>query len=108
MSLTPSVTTVNRGIGTLVLMLLPLRHCLRQTRSVCARELATKLQSNFALKRRSNPCFCVRRGMDCFASLAMTGRERRRKRLRPLFPHHRRMHDGLHGLFHVLAADHSN
>src|SRR4030095_5378182 len=30
-------------------------HCLRQARSVCARELATKLQSNFALKRRSNP-----------------------------------------------------
>jgi hypothetical protein len=30
-------------------------HCLRQTRSVCARELATKLQSNFALKQRSNP-----------------------------------------------------
>jgi hypothetical protein len=38
------------------------RHCLRQTPSVCARELATKLQSNFALKRRGNPSFLSGKG----------------------------------------------
>jgi hypothetical protein len=39
-----------------------IRHC---------EELATKLQSNFALKRRSNP-YLPSGDMDCFAPLAMT------------------------------------
>jgi hypothetical protein len=44
------------------------RHCLRQTQSVCARELATKLQSNFAPKRRSNPSLHMwRKGLLRFA-----------------------------------------
>src|SRR5882757_7962221 len=45
----------------------PHRHC---------EELAIKLQSNFALKRRSNPFFHASGSMDCFASLAMTDEKR--------------------------------
>ncbi len=39
------------------------RHC---------EELATKLQSNFAQMRRSNPDCLGREILDCFAALAMT------------------------------------
>ncbi|MGY3482515.1 hypothetical protein ACVW1C_000398 [Bradyrhizobium sp. USDA 4011] len=46
-----------------------LRHC---------EEFATKLQGNFALKRRSNPSIRIGAQLDCFASLAMTAGRRTR------------------------------
>ncbi|MGY4497332.1 hypothetical protein ACVWYH_001259 [Bradyrhizobium sp. GM24.11] len=44
----------------------PHRHC---------EEPATKLRSNFALVRRSNPDCLRREILDCFAALAMTEQE---------------------------------
>ncbi|MGY4285855.1 hypothetical protein ACVWXO_005075 [Bradyrhizobium sp. LM2.7] len=43
--------------------ILSIRHC---------EEPATKLRSNFALVRRSNPDCFRREILDCFAALAMT------------------------------------